>query len=300
MDTPVLLLTFNRLDTVKTLLMRLSEVKPSKLYISSDGPRLGNSKDEIVFEIRNYIKNNVTWECKVNYLFQNKNLGCKTAVSRAITWLFQSEDRGIILEDDCLPSHSFFIYCETLLNRYSTNHRIWLISGYNPYGNWRSKSSGDYLYSRLGGIWGWATWRRAWINYTDSIDDLESLIDQGKFRHLLGDYLGKERGKMLSEGLRNKNVDSWAYRWALSRHRCGALGCVPRVNLIENIGLNAEATHTVRTPRRRPDVFEMNSYEAPEWLIPDADFDEGYFLASSRFSRLRIFLRKVYYAFVNF
>jgi hypothetical protein len=39
-------------------------------------------------------------------LFRDENLGCKRSVSSAIDWFF-AENR-IVLEDDCLPSASFF------------------------------------------------------------------------------------------------------------------------------------------------------------------------------------------------
>ena len=60
----------------------------------------------------------VDWPCEVKTLFREKNLGCKLAVSSGIDWFFENEGMGIILEDDCFPSQSFFWFCEELLERY--------------------------------------------------------------------------------------------------------------------------------------------------------------------------------------
>ena len=45
-------------------------------------------------EVRNYILEHIDWECEVKVRFQDKNLGCKTAVSSAIDWFFFRSRRG--------------------------------------------------------------------------------------------------------------------------------------------------------------------------------------------------------------
>jgi hypothetical protein len=81
---------------------------------------------------------NVDWPCELKTLFRESNLGCKNAVSGGINWFFSHEEMGIILEDDCLPSASFFDYATQLLQRYRHDNRIWMISGFNPLGEFAS------------------------------------------------------------------------------------------------------------------------------------------------------------------
>ena len=110
LNTAVLFLVFNRLDTTKEVFESIKEAKPPRLYIAADGARESiNGEDKRVEEIRDYILENIDWGCEVKTLFRNENLGCKMAVSGAIDWFFENEEMGIILEDDCLPSQSFFL-----------------------------------------------------------------------------------------------------------------------------------------------------------------------------------------------
>ncbi len=130
MNTPILFLTFNRLEETKQVFNEIKKYGPSKLYLASDGPRKNKEGErEIVKKIREYILDNITWPCKVKILFRHKNLGCKYAVSSAIDWFFKNERRGIILEDDCLPSQSFFRFCEEMLTKYKNDREIMQISG---------------------------------------------------------------------------------------------------------------------------------------------------------------------------
>ncbi|MCX7759372.1 MAG: nucleotide-diphospho-sugar transferase, partial [bacterium] len=108
LKTAVLLLTFKRLDTTRQVFEMIRKAKPPRLYIAGDGPRdWVEGEKEKVKAVRDYVMNNIDWNCEVKTLFRDKNLGCGRAVSEAITWFFEHEEMGIILEDDTVPSLSF-------------------------------------------------------------------------------------------------------------------------------------------------------------------------------------------------
>lgn len=106
---PVLFLVFNRLDTTKQVFEVIRQAKPQRLYVAADGPRADRpGENEMVQAVRDYVMDSIDWDCEINTLFQDHNLGCKHAVSGAISWFFENEEMGIILEDDCLPDLRFF------------------------------------------------------------------------------------------------------------------------------------------------------------------------------------------------
>ena len=89
MNSPILFLVFNRLDPTEKVFSAIRRAKPKKLYIASDGPRKSELQEgDKVNEIRTYVVNKVDWDCEVNTLFRDSNLGCKVAVSQAIDWFF--------------------------------------------------------------------------------------------------------------------------------------------------------------------------------------------------------------------
>ena len=159
-DTPILILTFNRPSLVAGLLDRLRSVRPSKLYFASDGPRLGNSTDKVNVDECRSLVSSIDWDCEIFSKFSEANLGCRSGVVSAINWFFENEDAGIILEDDCWPEPTFFSYCENLLKLHKHDSNVMSITGYNALGVDHSAGQ-NYYFSHFGGIWGWATWRRA-------------------------------------------------------------------------------------------------------------------------------------------
>lgn len=243
MKTPVLFLIFNRPEQTFRVFEEIRKAKPEKLFIAADGPRSDKAGEaEKCTEVRK-VAELVDWECEVKTLFREKNLGCKIAVSEGINWFFENVEEGIILEDDCLPDPSFFIFCEALLERYRDHKEIMHISGTNfQKGNKRGKHS--YYFSKMPLIWGWASWKRAWNNYSVSMEGLEDFKNNGglketfKKKHLEDFYYNK-----LIQTKQGK-INTWDYQWSFAVWKQHGICITPNVNLISNIGFGTDATHT--------------------------------------------------------
>ena len=111
----VLFLIFNRPDTTRKVFEEIRRAKPPRLYVAADGPRTGRNGEIRLCSDARMIALQVDWECELITYFRPENAGCREGVSSAITWFFEHEEEGIILEDDCVPANSFFWFCDTLL-----------------------------------------------------------------------------------------------------------------------------------------------------------------------------------------
>jgi len=244
LQTPVLFMMFNRLEAARQVFSVIRQARPARLYIAADGPRMERAgEDRQVRAVRDYVMGHIDWPCDVKTLFRDKNLGCKYAVSEAISWFFENEEMGIILEDDCLPEPSFFPFCEELLVRFRDNERVFMISGRNDLGTWKQDQY-SYFFT-TGSIWGWATWRRAWRHFDF---ELKSWTDEGT-QYNIKEFSQKAPYvvERIVNGCRNVlagNIDTWDYQWAFTRITRGALGVIPAMNLVSNIGFGKDATHT--------------------------------------------------------
>ena len=116
---PLLIISFNRPELINKQLNILEELAPENLYVFSDGPRKNIISD--IYKIdkcRFLFRNNIHWKCDTFFKFERKNKGCGLGVSDAITWFFNNVNEGIILEDDCFLSKSFFPFAEEMLEKY--------------------------------------------------------------------------------------------------------------------------------------------------------------------------------------
>lgn len=245
--TPVLLLIFNRPECTNKVFQILKIIKPVNLFIAADGPREHIITDSKLCKQSRSIVDLIDWDCEVNTLFRDKNLGCKSAVSSAIKWFFNQVESGIVLEDDCIPDLSFFPYCEELLEKFREDERIGMICGRNDFSDFSMENSYDF--STSGSIWGWASWKRVMNNYDEN--DITLLQDFNKYIYdATCDKFEKNRLYYQLKWSLDGSLNTWDYQLHVLLKLSSMLYVIPQNNLISNIGFDKNATHTKSIEKR--------------------------------------------------
>jgi hypothetical protein len=245
LQTPVLLITYKRLDTTVRVLERIAEVKPVKLYIASNAPNPMASGDEAkVNAVRNAIKQKIDWPCTVANLYRTEHLSAKLSISSAITWFFEQEPEGIILEDDCLVDPTFFYFAQECLQRYRNDDRVMQIGASNfQHGvTWGEDS---YYFSRFNHIWGWAGWRRAWQHFHLSPNEFDKNTFKIKVAEIFSRPQDRTYWSAMFDYVKSGNIDTWDYQWMFSMWMQKGMSIIPQVNMVENIGFGNDATNTL-------------------------------------------------------
>jgi hypothetical protein len=260
-ETPaVLFLIFNRPQTTVRVFERIRQAKPSRLYISSDGPRAHKEGEFERVQQTRAIVEQIDWPCEVKTLFRDENVGCGRAIAGGITWFFEHEEEGIILEDDCVPDPSFFPFAAELLERYRHDDSVGIIAGSNfQFG--KNKTPESYYWSRYMHCWGWATWRRMWKHFDYEVKDWPAFRDAGGLNKMFGDderakaYWTRRFDVMLDPELQKaEHIDAWDYQFFFACLKQGVMNAMPNVNLVQNIGfISGDATHT----HRKSELAEM-------------------------------------------
>lgn len=272
-DIPVLLLLFNRPNYAYEVISAVRAVKPPRVYVAVDGPRAGHPTDKTNIEDCLDLLALIDWPCHIEVLKRDVNLGCGRAVSEGITWFFEKEPMGIILEDDCVPTPAFFTFCAEMLLQYQDDERVMHISGTRWNEEFPIEQS--YFFTAIGHIWGWATWRRAWKRYdyhmrTWPVEKQAGLITQffSKRRHIL--YWET----CFNTVYHQTEKHTWDYQWQYTLFRSGGLAVTPQKNLIQNIG--TEGVHHSRSDAFRHRRFVHRDFkieDIPIKLARHPDFD---------------------------
>jgi len=241
---PILFMVFNRPDTTARVFEAIRAAPPPRLFVAADGPREGRPGERERCEQARAIATAVDWPCDVTTLFRDGNLGCKRAVSSAIDWYFERVPEGIILEDDCLPDPTFFVYATELLARHRDDTRVMTVSGDNFISaTWQPVAS--YYFSAVPHIWGWGSWRRAWMHYDVDMGDWLEERDSGLLERRFPGASGWQRyWTAIFDRVARGEIDTWDYQWVYTMFKRGGLSSMPKVNLVSNIGFGPEATHT--------------------------------------------------------
>ena len=249
LQTPVLLIGFNRPDDMADLVNHLRPHAPTRLYIAVDGPRSGVQGEAERVARTQATKAFVDWDCKVQTLFRDENLGCGRGVSGAISWFFEHEESGIILEDDIRPDASFFPFATELLDRYADDPRVWAVSGCNFVPPEFQTGTASYRFSTMPHIWGWATWRRTWEKYRWDIPDWRRELPA---RELWKTVDRSPSAFVYWAGMFNlmahHRVDTWDFQLVAAAMANGGLTATANTNLTQNVGFSGDSTHTAVRP----------------------------------------------------
>lgn len=235
MNIPVLILFFNRKDSVLSLIESLSIVRPSRVYLSCDGGR-NPEEAALVDNIREQVLLAINWDCEVFTNFNKHNLGCKLAVSSAVQWFFSQVKEGIILEDDCIPTPSFFEYVSYFLDTYREDKRVATIGGRRECSH---NIPDEITFSSKFFCWGWASWSDR-ITAIDVEFGYQKQLPLSVTKDLSFWELRHVKG--IHNLMLDNIVNSWAYSYDLYFRSQNQLHVVPPKNFISNIGIG-KGTH---------------------------------------------------------
>lgn len=281
-NVPILLTIFNRPNVSIRVIKAISKVRPTKIYIAADGPRTNNFHDELLCEkSRNSVLNSIKWKCEIKLLFRKNNLGCKLAVSDAISWFFRNESEGIILEDDCLPNVDFFFFCRTLLKKYRYDNRIFLISGNNFQTSNKNFNCYDnsYYFSRYANIWGWASWKRVISMYDVNISTFPYFKKEKIINNIFSNFIERFFWLTIFNNIFKKRRNTWDHQLQYLLFSQNGLSIIPRVNLVSNIGFGADSTRTnnVNSKLSNIKVEGLSKITHPAFITQNKDADKYMF-----------------------
>lgn len=241
LNTPIVIFIYKRYDSLDQVLAPISRLKPRVIYIIADGPKNESEKAQ-VGKTRSRLESLINWPCKVYKNYAKQNMGLKKRFSTGIDWVFQDTDRAIFIEDDCIADPSFFRFCETLLEKYKDDERIFSISGNNfQFGKISSRDS--YYFSRYPHVWGWATWRRAWSQYDSDIIDWPDRRNTSWLRDVTGGFMISKFWKYIFDRLTSDKINTWDYQLTYASFKNRGLNIIPSVNLVTNIGYGVDSTN---------------------------------------------------------
>lgn len=279
---PVLFMVFNRPEKTRRVWEQIRIAKPQKLYISADAPRINFPDDKKKCEeVRNIVEN-VDWDCQVKRLYHDKNLGCTLAGKTAFDWVFSQEKEMIQLEDDVLPTQSFFWFMQEMLERYKENPKICYICAEN-YGIKFGEAT--YFFSKYGGSWGWATWKRVYDLWEYKLDSLEQTINTHEFRKSFPSRFQYHYWKKRFFYWKYIGGNTYDLQTIYLLHKYDMLNIVPNVNLITNIGWDQEASNTIASDGETEQAEKFGNIAAqeideiihPELIKSDAKTDVKWF-----------------------
>ena len=256
----VLILGYKRPLQIERILTLCLDEGIKSIFVSIDGA-VAHDLDGLTKnnEIRALIsKYQELYPNRIRAHFNSENNGCASTMLSSLDWFFSHNNYGIILEDDCIPSSSFFKFAEVAEKYVTDVDDIWLACGtqFTP----SELVDKEWTLSRYSLTWGWATSAHKWklmrtaisectpskINITPS----SAFWNSGARRALTGE------------------TDVWDTILVQALQESKKFAILPKKNLILNVGNDSVATHDQTHSswtNRKPGNFAELDLESPTY-----------------------------------
>lgn len=284
LDVAVLCIFFVRDDCFAQSFAAVKAARPRTLLLWQDGPRPGREDDLIGIQKCRDIAEDIDWDCEVYRMYNEKNYGCDPSTFLSHKWAFSIVDKCIILEDDLVPSQSFFKFCKEMLDRYENDTRINRVCGICNLQNFDCPY--DYIFSSIGSGPGFATWKRV----ADLWDESYSFLDDDYMMHTYFKKMNTKVDKKYYQTClahKKEGVPHWETIQTYARHMNSQLNIIPTKNLIKNVGLGENSTHSnmnlAVVPQKLRTAFYADSktmdfpLKHPRYIFEDIRYKEEYF-----------------------
>lgn len=237
LELPILIIGFQRVNSLKTLINECLRQTNSKIYISMDGPPDSNSQS--VFNARELVESYKSkFPNRIVLRQLSDNVGSAVNMITALDWFFSSNSKGVVLEDDCIPHKDFFQYAVSALEFIKHDDSIWFVSGFRPL--IKELEEFDYVLCTLPLNWGWGTTQDKW-------SEIRELLFDPRIENLFISFLKGPSRVFWNVGYRriiNGWIDAWDTAIAFIMVQQCKFTLIPNCNLVSNIGTDEFALNT--------------------------------------------------------
>lgn len=254
---PVLVLAFNRPDSLRATLSHLVASHPSRVYVNVDGPRGHVVRDPVEVAACIEVVRQELAEVDTQLRTHSTNQGLGHGVRSAISWFFDHEDQGVILEDDILISPGSLDLAGSLLNKFANDSGVGSISLFSAVPRrFQQDPQATFRRSGMPPSWYWGSWRNRWRELITDFRQWRDLFPESYLREL-----GGSRFAGLYAGFCDADVDiedvNWEGAW-IGTHFSHRWSCVvTNKTYCIHTGYSESATHLNEQPSWQPTEFDV-------------------------------------------
>jgi len=223
--------------TLKSLL-RCDLINNSRIIIYCDGPK-NSDQMPLVLETRQTAVSLLG--ARAEYHFSDVNLGLARSIIDGVGSVVRRYGRAIVLEDDLECSPFFLSFMNLALDKYSTDSRVWQVSGY-MFNLPKPQTQNSAFFLPFTVSWGWATWDRAWNRFDPSAQGWRDLQHDPLLKDRF-DLDGAYPFSVMLQSQMEGQLDSWAIRWYWTVFCQQGLVLFPPRTLITNHGFDGSGSH---------------------------------------------------------
>ncbi len=241
----VLIVGYKRTENIQRIIDLCESFGVRRIFLQLDGIEVDDvkaidSRQRLLNYLEKVKKPELILEIKINEI----NKGCAVTILDGVNWALQTTSSIVVLEDDCIPTKSFFEFCHDYEDLLIQSENLWLICGtqFAP----KEVTLGHALRSRYALTWGWFTTKEKWSQIQESIRRNRSVVSMDALLSL------DPESCYWSAGARRAYLgltDVWDTILLYCMQKDSRLALLPGTSHVENLGNDDVAVHTSKDSR---------------------------------------------------
>lgn len=249
---PILVMVYDRLDSLKKCIQALQECKESKqseLYISSDAAYRSQDVEKIE-AVREYIQTISGFE-KVIPIMPKENRGLNGSYNAALDLIFKGHNTFIFMEDDIIVAPNFLQFVNEGLEFYKDEPKVLSISGFSHsvFYNVSEAQKSETYFTQRWCPWGFASWKDKILHVPAlSLEELKKDLNDSDFVKKL-DEIGIDLFTAFQRKLYKQETLVLDYRYVHYMVKNDLYTATPYTTKTFNIGNDGQGTRTQKNEK---------------------------------------------------
>ena len=239
-NPPVLILGYKRFAEITKIIRILAPSNPCCIVVSIDGPRRGGASSKT--SLRLSLQKEIGPETNLVFEQQPENLGIAKHLYQAVTKVLDTHQSLLVLEDDCMPASGLYSYMAQALVAHQNDKTIGTIAAD---AHVLTRRNTAYVESSMFPLtWGWGTWADRWSGFDVQLSTFSrEEIDRAICRSNPSPFVRRHWKRRIKESIADTNM--WDAQWTVYQWLNKYLTINPSFPLINNVGHDSKATHTL-------------------------------------------------------
>lgn len=237
---PVLILGYQRFKEITHIADVLSKSNPCCVVISIDGPKEKGSSPSKSWYLA--LQDKLGPKTKLVIEQHPQNFGIARHLHQAVSNVLSTHESLVVLEDDCIPASGLYSYMAQALAAHRSNSTIGTIAADSHVLRKRDRAYAESSSFPL--TWGWGTWGDRWTGFDPqlsrySLQEIDDAICKANRSPFVRHHWKQRVRESISD------INMWDAQWTVYQWLNDYSTLNPSFPLINNVGSDSRATHTL-------------------------------------------------------
>lgn len=275
-DIPILVLGYRRPQVLVQCLEQIRRSGFGDVYVNIDGPRPEKPEEQDLIAQCHEVVATFDGSLSIRRRFASAHLGLDAGVVNAVTWFYEANERGLVVEDDVLIDPSCMRLAQSMFDFLGVTPNVGSLTLHSIVPQRKIKRPElAYRLSRLPSSQFWGTTRDRWFELPATLENWRDTLSEEQLKEVGGAQFSRYWTRRFDSALATNSV-TWEFKWLVAHWSRDWTVAISNTNHALNVGFDRSASSIQHRPSWFPTWIDPvpTTIDVPELLEVDERADQ--------------------------